>query len=171
MAFTVQDNDGSVADANAYITVDEFTVYHADRGNEVDGGTADIEQAIVRATTYLDTRFMYKGRKLNNLDQTTEWPRTNCYDRERNYVNGIPRAVKNATAEYALRALTIELSPDPENLSTGQGILEKSEKVDVIEESVKYDKAAFFTMPKYPTADRMLTIPGLVENSGDLRRA
>lgn len=170
MAFTVQDDDGGVADANAYITVAFFQTYHEDAGNEVDGADEDIERAIVRATTYLDTRFKFRGRRLQNRDQTTEWPRSNCYDNDRNYVEGIPLEVKRATAEYALRAMTATLSPDPENTSTGQAILSKSEEVGPLKESVTYVRNSVFQMPKYPAADRMLTMAGLVDNSNSVRR-
>lgn len=170
MAFTVQTDDGLTANANAYITADEFKTYHQDRGNVINGGVSDIQKAIVRATTYLDTRFTFKGRRLNTRDQTTAFPRTNCYDRDRNYVNGVPREVKDACAEYALRALSVDLSPDPQNLSTGTAVSEKSEKVGPIEESTKYVVGAPFVMPKYPTADRILTMAGLTMDSNQIHR-
>lgn len=171
MTLTVQTDDGTAANANGYLTVAEFKTYHTDRKNAFEGGDPDIAAAIVNASTYLDTRFRFRGRKLNGRDQSTEWPRASCYDRDRNYVNGVPKEVKNATAEYALRAMTTVLAPDPVNPSSGTAVKAKSEKVGPLEESVEYIASAVFTMPVYPVADRMLTQPGLTESSNDIRRA
>lgn len=70
MAFVVEDGTG-IASANAYITVQQFKDYHADRGNTLTGGSGDQQKAIVKATDYIDKRFgrRFKGTKcFTNLD-------------------------------------------------------------------------------------------------------
>lgn len=173
MALIVQDNTGSVAGANAYITVAEFNAYHDDRGGDYSGAAADdeaIEAAIVRATDYLDQRFTFVGKKRRGRDQTTEWPRSDARDRDQHYVNDIPPEVKEACAEYALRALAAELNPDPERNASGVAVLSKSEAVGPISESVTFVGGAVFQMPKYPAADQKLVRAGLVRSGGTLLR-
>lgn len=173
MALIVQDNTGSVAGANAYITVAEFNAYHDDRGGDYSGAAADdeaIEAAIVRATDYLDQRFNFVGKKRLGRDQTTEWPRSDAWDRDRYYINDIPPEVKEACAEYALRALAAELNPDPERNASGVAVLSKSEAVGPISESVTFVGGAVFQMPKYPAADQKLVRAGLVRSGGTLLR-
>lgn len=171
MALIVQDNTGAVAGANAYITVQQFKNYHADRGADTSAFDDEaIEAAIVRATDYLDQRFNFVGKKRLGRDQTTEWPRTDAWDRDRYYINDIPPEVKEACAEYALRALAAELNPDPERNASGVAVLSKSEAVGPISESVTFVGGAVFQMPKYPAADQKLVRAGLVRSGGTLLR-
>ena len=171
MGFAVQNNEGTVVGANAYITVQEFKDYHTDRGVDVsDFDDQGIESAIVRATDYLDQRFIFVGGRRLGRDQTTEWPRSDARDRDRYYINDIPPEVKEACAEYALRALAAELNPDPERNASGVAVLSKSEAVGPISESVTFVGGAVFQMPKYPAADQKLVRAGLVRSGGTLLR-
>lgn len=171
MAIIVQNIDGTAVGANAYITVQEFKDYHADRGADTSAFDDEaIEAAIVRATDYLDQRFNFVGKKRLGRDQTTEWPRTDAWDRDRYYINDIPPEVKEACAEYALRALAAELNPDPERNASGVAVLSKSEAVGPISESVTFVGGAVFQMPKYPAADQKLVRAGLVRSGGTLLR-
>jgi len=171
MAIIVQNIDGTAVGANAYITVQEFKDYHADRGADTSAFDDEaIEAAIVRATDYLDQRFIFVGERRYGREQTTEWPRTSARDRDRNYINGIPPEVKEACAEYALRALAAELNPDPERNASGVAVLSKSEAVGPISESVTFVGGAVFQMPKYPAADQKLVRAGLVRSGGTLLR-
>ncbi len=170
MTLAVQDDTGLVANANGYLSVAEFKTYHNDRGNAYTLDDSAITTAIVRATDFLDRRYRYRGRPLNGRDQLTEWPRVSCWDRYRNSVNGIPREVKEATAEYALRALTLALSPDPDYSAVGGTVVSKREKVGPIEEATTFTQGGTFTMPRYPMADRLLTGAGLTESGGEVRR-
>lgn len=62
----VQDDDGDVANANAYITLAFFQSYHTNRGNDYSDSSSDEQKAaIIRATDYLDTRFDFRGVRLN----------------------------------------------------------------------------------------------------------
>ncbi len=171
MALIVQNNDGSVPGANAYISVEEFKAYHDDRAQPYAAySDAEIETAIIRATDYLDQRFRYVGKRRQGRSQTTEWPRLDAWDGDGHYVNGIPAEVKEATAEYALRALSTVLNPDPEQSATGFAIQSKSESVGPISESVTYVTGAVFAMPRYPAADQRLLRSGLVRTGGAVLR-
>ena len=94
MAFTVQ-TDPPTTGANAYVTTTEFRDYHRDRGNTVTGGSSAMQQAIIKATDYLDYRFRFVGER-QLVGQTTEWPRIGARDVDRENVAGIPTEVKEA---------------------------------------------------------------------------
>lgn len=173
MAFIVQDAEGDVANANSYISVAKFKSYHDDRGNSYSGFANDpaIEKALVKATDYLDARFNYIGSKPLQ-EQTTEWPRVNALDPTGFLVSGIPLAVQEACAEYALRVLDGSLFPDPQRDASGYAIESKSEQVGPISESVTYAHGGQkYLMPIYPIADNKLKRAGLVLSSNDLVRS
>lgn len=177
MSFVVQTDDGDVEGANAYITLAEFAAYHGDRGNEIATFAAtDREQAIVKATDYLDARFRFRGYKLNGNEQSTAWPRYDAYDNDKESVYGIPQAVKDATAEYALRALSLtSLNPDPVRDDSGRRVQSFSTNVaGAITESATYADAGKVELPEYPAADLKLLRAGLImspSRSGSVRRA
>lgn len=164
MAFTVQDDNGLVSGANAYADLAYVRGYHADRGLDLSApGTPDaaLQAAIIKATAYLDTRYTFLGCRRNN-DQDTEWPRRDAYDRSGYLINGVPKAVKQAMAELAQRALTITLLSDPTRDETGRTILSKSEGLTPMSESVTYAAGGAFTLPEYPAVDRLLVAAGLI---------
>lgn len=201
MALNVQSDLGDVANANGYISVADFKAYHDDRGNVYTPYTdPQISAAIVRGTDYLDTRFRFRGIKLA-ATQTTMWPRqageqafipwmdinfsnvpisfdgpaafVALVDPAGNQILGIPKAVKNATAEYAFRALTISLFQDAPAPEGGRQIDEETVTVDVITHSVKYapgQGTGSFQMPAFPAADLMLARAGLIEIGRSLFR-
>ena len=173
MTFAVQDDTGGVSGANAYVSVADFKTYHDDRGNDYSGAVDDaaLEVAIIKATDYLDTRFRYMGKKRLGRDQLTEWPRTSAWDRDRYYLNDVPVEVKEATSEYALRAIAGSINPDPVLDDTGRIVQSKSEKVGPIEESKKYVEGGGFSLPAYPEADQKLKRAGFVLTSGQILRA
>jgi hypothetical protein len=150
MAFVVEDGTG-LAEANAYIDVAYADAYFADRGIAAWTGDASAkEQAIVRATDYVDTVWgsRFRGGK-SSQEQPLEWPRS-AFD-------GLPAALVKATAEYAVRALSTTLLPDPEVSASGAMVIETSSKVGPIEESFKYSEAAGIDLIKpYPAADNLL---------------
>lgn len=161
MAFVVEDGSG-LSDANSYITVQEFTDFHTDRGTFASGdfSTTEIQQGAVNATDYLEKRFgrNFRGYR-QSQSQSLEWPRIDAADNDDNLMNGpdeIPRNLKKGCSEYALLALQLarNLAPppvqefatiDPEagtTDSTGAGRLTKtSAKVGPIEESNSYDSS------------------------------
>lgn len=157
MAFTVEDGTG-VADANAYITVAWANAYHADRGNTAwTGADALKEQAIVRATDYIETRWTGQFRGTPEfLDplQPLQWPRLNAYDANGIAYEGIPDLLMRATAEYALRALSAALMPDPEYAQGATTLVRK--KIGPIETETRYAEVVNPIVHEYPLADRLL---------------
>jgi len=161
-----------VANANAYDTLAAFKQYHDDRGGDYSAYTdPQIQTAIVRATQYVDSRFLFPGVKLNPEDaavyQTTEWPRNYVY-RDGVQVEGIPLALKSAVHEYAFRALSIPLLQDAPAPSGGRLVNKLREKVDVIETETEYaaSTGGAAVMPAYPAADFILLRAGLTRTPG-----
>lgn len=162
MAFTVQDDNGLVAGANAYVTTAYVRAYHLDRGVDLTAVLDPaLQVAIVLATSYLDARFTFLGCR-RNAAQDTEWPRRDAYDRDGYVITGIPKAVKQAVAELANKARSATLMPDPERDATGRTVLSKSESVGPLSESVTYAAGGAFTFPEYPLVDRILIGAGLI---------
>ena len=157
MALIVQNDAGTVVDANAYIQIAFADSYFADRGNIVWGNLTSVqkEQAIIKATDYIDNRFVYAGKLLNS-NQTTSFPRGDLIDRSGYKVVGIPLKVKKASAEYAIRASTAELAQDP-IYNPGGIIIGEAIKVDVISRDFKYTSSGGKVIYKaYPLADMLL---------------
>jgi len=171
MAFLVQNDNGTTAGANAYVTVAEFRTYHNDRGNDFSAySLTDIEGAIVRATDYLDTRFTFVGYR-TSLPQRTAWPRMDAEDADENDVSGtIPQEIKDACCEYAFIALSQILNPSPTYDDRGRLVQSKSETVGPISETTVYGGGGI-VMPTYPAADRRLSASGLVIPPGTIWRA
>lgn len=161
MALILQNDDGTVTGANSYVSVQYFRDYHAARGRDTTAhSNAVVEVALVQGTDYVDRRFAYVGQTMDR-NQETEWPRWNAMDSRGWAVNGVHKAVKNATCEYALRALTQALMPDPSQDPSGR-VVERTEKVGPLEESVKYaGDANNGQLPTYPEADLLLRRAGL----------
>jgi len=119
MAFLVETGSGD-AGANAYISVASVTTHHGDRGNSawVDFTSVEQQEAIIRASDYIDKRFGRRFRGLRKVkDQGLEWPRLDAFDDDGFLLSGsdaIPRQILKATSEYALRAAICgTLAPDP----------------------------------------------------------
>lgn len=173
--FVVQNENGDATGANAYISTSYFRSYHDARGNEITTisgttySTTDWQKAIVRATDYLDARFSFIGIK-RQPSQTTEWPRFDAFDRDDNYINGVPEEVKEACAEYALISLVSTINPTPTRDDRGQVVVSKFEKVDVLEERTDFAPGDSFLLPRYPVADLKLTRAGLVVQGLQVRR-
>lgn len=148
--FTLQNDAGDVDEANAYIDVAYFRQYHLDRGRDTTAKTDDqVKVGIVRATDYIDNRwrlrFAGKQKTQATFIQSTQWPREYAaYDNGVD-ITGLPRELKKACAEYALRAIDSELvadAPAPVNEDgevTSGVVLETSVEVGgAISESKKY---------------------------------
>lgn len=171
MAFTVQTDQGTVADANSYIDVVFFNTYHTDRNvSQVADGNfdvdPDIQGALIKATDYLDSRYQYVGEK-RNQSQTTEWPRYDAEDYNDDLIFGIPQQIKEACAELALAELLApgSLFPSVSQDSSGQGVKRTRQKLDVLETEIEYfgDNAAAATkLPQFYQADWRLKRSGLL---------
>lgn len=125
MAFVVEDGTG-LANANAYASLSFIDDYHSDRGNTKWAGADSLkEAAIVRATDYVDQRFvnLFRGSKGSDA-QSLEWPRYDALSDNGYYYEGVPDNLKKAVAEYALRALLLNvLATDPTALNPSQSMV------------------------------------------------
>lgn len=174
MAFTHEDGSG-VQDANAYATIAEVTAYLTDRGRQAENTwstrtTAEQEAAIIKASDYIDKRWggSFRGkRNASSADQGLEWPRTGaCDDDGFEYASdALPKALIQATAEYAVRAVAGELSLDPESVGSvpSSDIRRKTEKVGPLEDTTEYFSNSESVVsglapdaPSYPAADLLM---------------
>jgi hypothetical protein len=119
MPITVEDGTG-LASADAYVSVAEAEAYAAARGAGFPTPLTAQEQAIVRATAYLDARYggAFTGQRLRSREQALAWPRSGAVDAEGAAVDSasVPREIRNAACEAAIRELATPggLAPDLE---------------------------------------------------------
>lgn len=118
-------------------------------------GNLIILSTTITAATATGSGFLVGG--LDEGPQPLEFPRSGLFDRSGRSVNGIPLKLRQATAEYAVRALAAALAPDPESNSRLQPVTSFREKVGPIEEETTYAEGGqpVITVP-YPDADRLL---------------
>lgn len=94
----------------------------------------------------------------SNYGQPLEFPRAQLYDGGR-LVEGVPFELREAAFEYALRASTAALAPDPTVDAAGQVVAGSRQKVGPIETEITYavggSSPSQITRP-YPAADRLL---------------
>lgn len=170
MAFTVEDGTGLPA-ANSYISTAFADTYFSDRGNATWAAVATTElkeEALVRATDYIDKRFglNFKGVKQSS-DQGLEWPRAGAVDNDGYVFEDVPRPLQKATAEYAVRALSATLAPD----NTNKGVKIVRKKVGPIETENELSTptstsiVSQASIKEYPEAD--LWIQELVHQSSN----
>lgn len=163
MAFEVQDPTTPTSTANSYISVDEFKDYHDDRGGDYSAMTdPEIEQALVRATDYMDIRWEYQGYDVDS-DQSTQVPRDGVYDNNGYLIEGIPNDIKKACAEYAMIAADQDLAMNPTQ-NAGGIVKSLREKVDVIETEVVYKDGVRYAAPIYPIPDGFMKASGLISS-------
>lgn len=176
MAFTVQNDSGTVLSANAYVTVAEFKAFQDDRGGSYSGKSdQDIEKAIVRATDFLDTRYSFVGQQ-RDVDQGTQFPRylpgREFGSYEKLPQSGIPRALKHATCLMAMRSLGgANLLPDPTFNVAGQvtGVKKKVGPIETETTFAETSPALQQEAPKYPDVDLLLRNAGLLGPVGSKR--
>ncbi len=139
MSFEVQDPDTPTATANAYLSVAAFKAYHDDRGNSYSSSSdTEIEEAIVRATDYIDSRWTFAGAR-DDADQSTECPRSGVYDPNSGLsLDPYPPELEEACAEYAMSALSASLYSNPNVDTTGLKVKSFRKKADVIEKETEY---------------------------------
>ncbi len=138
MAFIIQDPDAPTDDANAYIAVQDFKDYHDERGNVYSASDTEIEQAIVRATDYMDSRWTFAGAR-DDADQSTECPRSGVYDPNSGLtLDPYPPELEEACAEYAMSALAGSLYASPNIDNTGLKVKMTKKKVAVLETETEY---------------------------------
>lgn len=169
MAFTPEDGTG-LADANALADVAFADGYFTERGIAAWTGSDTLkEQALVRATDYIETRWGNRG-KFKGCVQFPDTPQALSFPRTGIGSDGaVPIGVRKAAAEYALRALTVTLAPDPVTQPNGQTVAMTRRKLGPLETEVRYHEAGSVAVLKpYPAAD-MLLRPYLLLTGGLLR--
>lgn len=155
MAFVIQIPDAPLSTANAYIAVQFFKDYHDERGNAYTATDTEIEQAIVRATDYMDSRWTFAGAR-EDVDQSTECPRSGVYDPRTGYsLDPYPSELEEACAEYSLSALAGSLHPTPNVDATGLQVKVTRKKADVLEKETEYFQTGSSASAKkaWPLAD------------------
>lgn len=164
MAFTVEDGTG-VADANSYTDETFADAYFLDRSDATwaAADSASKQAALIKATDYIELRFKDRWKGILAPEATTlSFPRQYFYDRKGEPVDfandGIPSDIQKATAEYALRALSADLLPDPTAADSGQAIKRTFDKVGPIETEIEYEGGAARPdlIRPYPAADKLL---------------
>lgn len=163
MAFVVEDGTG-ISNSNSYTSVDFANSYFADRNQAEWTGTDEVKKAaLIRATDYIELRFsnLFFGEK-KVASQALSFPRISDRFTE------MPVSLQRACCEYALRALSAKLLPDPVIDATGQGLERIRERVGPIETETRYQYQGPGTvrtiLRPYPFADGMLK--DLIRNSG-----
>ena len=174
MAITlrIQNDNGSVEDANAYIDEDYFTAYHEERGNDIsDLDPEMIKLGIVRGKDYIDSGSgnVYKGEE-QSRDGSSAFPRYNLTNRSGDIVLGISLPVKKANAEYALIGARGPIAPTPAQDASGARVVQSSERVGPISESKTYANGGDYQRPEYPVADAILRAAGYVMMGGTIIR-
>lgn len=153
--FIVEDGTG-IANANSYCTVAFANDYFTERGNLtwIDAFDAAKEIALIKATDYIELR--YANRFKDNIlfpdvPQALSFPRTGTV--------AMPVQLLRATCEYALRALSAELTADISNDlikdTTTERVVGSIRTVDSVTHAgnyVQYKKS----YNRYPAADGLI---------------
>jgi hypothetical protein len=173
MAFIVQDDTGAIADANSYVTVQEFKDYWTDRNVDYTGQSdAVIQAGLIQATSYIDARFDYVGYRLEGYSQTTDYPRGDlwvCDSQSSTEVEGVPREIKQACNEYSKRVVDgTELQAD----GNAEGFIKKKkEQIGPLSEEIEFcGCGADGQFIAYPTADSKIPQAFILNNTGELVR-
>jgi hypothetical protein len=155
MAFTVEDGTG-VANANSLCSVAVADAYFTERGNAAWTGADSLKQiALIKATDYIEARW---GRRLYgtviDVMQALCFPRTGIANVDEDEV---PLLVQRACAEYALRALTKPLQPDPVPDTGGRVVAEKVVRVGPLETKTRYEERTPLLLSQdYPVPDSLM---------------
>ena len=89
--------------------------------------------------------------------QTMPFPRVGLYDRNGDLVSGVPFDIQAANAEYALRANTADLAPDPTIDASGRSVTRTRKKVGPIERETEFAEGSSIRITRpYPATDRLL---------------
>jgi hypothetical protein len=114
VALIVEDGTG-LSTAESYISVAAFKAYCDARGLTYGSDDTAIEQALRRATTWIDARYgaRFRGFRIT-INQALVFPMSGLLDRAGYGVSYVPRQIAAATAEAAVREIAApgSLSPD-----------------------------------------------------------
>ena len=99
----IVENGTGLTNANSYVSVEFADDYFSARG--VSGWdaleTTQKEQALIRATDYIDNIYQWYGKK-STAEQALRFPRTDLKDYEGNEITGIPTCLKQAVCDASL---------------------------------------------------------------------
>jgi hypothetical protein len=162
----------SAGTETTYCSADFAGVYFQNQGGVTVWNNATETQrntALMQATIWIDSHYGLKfvGLKAAST-QPLEWPRAFAYDREGYAIEGIPLALKRATAEVAKRWLEDSTQLDPDT-SAGANILQDQLTVGPITISKSY-AGTKDTAKRFPVVDRLFQVAGLIESGGWARR-
>lgn len=98
----VEDGTG-LTDSNSYVSVVFADDYFSARGVSewADLENEAKENALVRATDYIDNIFQWYGQKKTS-EQALHFPRKNLFDYEGNEIAGIPNCLRQAVCDAAV---------------------------------------------------------------------
>jgi len=174
----VEDGTG-LTTSNTYVTLAEATEYHRLRDNTLWAAATENDTcaALIRASQYLDTRWIFQGVELTE-GQALVFPRDEIYNTEGVDVGEtVPIEIKHAVYEYALAVLgdgtaTVDLSPSPDQ-SNGLSVTMQRDKVGDLETETRYSTSVGPRVTvSYPTADRIVRRSGYTSggnNGGTIR--
>jgi hypothetical protein len=106
------------------------------------------------------TTFLFptlRGGNDQGIGQSLEFPRSHAYTISGVPILGVPDILKRATCEYALRALSQVLVPDPSSEDNGYIATRKFEKIGPIETDTEYLISRMDELKRYPAADYLIT--------------
>jgi hypothetical protein len=116
MAFTVEDGSG-VAGANSYVSEADADAYFTDHGIPSDWSTAtsaEKEQALVKATQWIDAHYWWITGEIGGTVQALGWPRVQAEDKFGRSIDSdvVPDQVIAACCEAAVRSIAGDLEAD-----------------------------------------------------------
>lgn len=138
MAIVVEDGTG-LNNSETYISVADFKTYWSERGQTITQPSGEIEQAMRRATEFLDLRWAPHvwGAGFTE-DQALLFPNTQVQEYDALTPTPLPRDLVRAAAEYTYFALTNALDADIAVTDTGGGVKRLREKLGPIETETEY---------------------------------
>lgn len=93
---------------------------------------------------------------IDEAEQYLSFPRVDLWSADGVEIIGVPLKVRQATAEYAVRAAAGSLNPDPTFDPYYGVVVKKREKVGPIEEETQYGASTGIYLKPYPLADGWL---------------
>lgn len=122
----------------------------------------------VTGSEYVITTAFRNGTEAGS--QGLEFPRAGLVDRNGLRVTGVPTRLKDAAAEYAVRAAGAALYRDPTVDDTGRAVIEKEERTGPLLERTVYESGSALSalIKPYPAADAWLE-PYLQPSGGSWR--
>lgn len=124
---------------------------------QVEGASGD---AVVFTTTVTGATISGSGTLAGGIDEGPQpriFPRRGMLGFDGRVITGIPLGLKQATAEYSVRAMAAILAPDLTVDDTGALVQRKMEKVGPLEEETEYAEGATPRIFRpYPAADGLL---------------